>query len=145
MFNLLHSRYESLFCIPDEKRSGNRLHLEVREDAERRPVLQGHTNMGRRRSRGASAPDTELVGSSSFGEDMATENDIPGGRSEVQGRQLHQDEDDMQGYTAARGGGRRGDGANDDDDELSRSVEELSRLVPRCVVDRIVEAYGTDA
>ena len=105
MFNLLHSRYESLFCIPDEKRSGNRLHLEVREDAERRPVLQGHTNMGRRRSRGASAPDTELVGSSSFGEDMATENDIPGGRSEVQGRQLHQDEDDMQGYTAARGGG----------------------------------------
>ncbi len=53
----------------------------------------------------------------------------------------------MQGYTAARGGVRRGDGANDDDDddELSRSVEELSRLVPRCVVDRIVEAYGTDA
>jgi hypothetical protein len=43
------------------------------------------------------------------------------------------------------GGGRRGDGANDDDDELSRSVEELSRLVPRCVVDRIVEAYGTDS
>lgn len=43
------------------------------------------------------------------------------------------------------GGGRRGDGANDDDDELSRSVEELSRLVPCCVVDRIVEAYGTDA
>ena len=39
--------------------------------------------------------------------------------------------------------GDRGDGANND--ELSRSVEELSRLVPRCVVDRIVEAYGTDA
>jgi hypothetical protein len=36
----------------------------------------------------------------------------------------------------------RADGAkkNDDDDD-----DELSRLVPRCVLDDIVEAYGTNA
>jgi hypothetical protein len=39
--------------------------------------------------------------------------------------------------------GGRGEGANDD--ELSNLVDELSRLVPRCVMDRIVEVYGTDA
>lgn len=40
-------------------------------------------------------------------------------------------------------GGAKND--DDDDDELSRSVDELMTLVPRCVVDGIVEAYGTDA
>lgn len=32
-----------------------------------------------------------------------------------------------------------------DDDNLSRLVDELVRLVPECVIDRIVEAYGMDA
>ncbi len=89
---------------PDETRSGDRIHLEVRAGAERRPVFQGHTHLGRRRSGGASAPDTEFVGAAASGEDVAAENDFPGGRSEVQGCQLHQDEDDMQGYTTAQGG-----------------------------------------
>ena len=42
-------------------------------------------------------------------------------------------------------GGAKDDDDDDDGDELSRSVDELMTLVPRCVADRIVEAYGTDA
>ena len=32
-----------------------------------------------------------------------------------------------------------------DDEELSRLIDELSKLVPHCVADRIVEAYGSDS
>ena len=31
------------------------------------------------------------------------------------------------------------------DEEISRLIDELSKLVPRCVADRIVEAYGSDS